>query len=349
MCADLSRTPRTLLVCERSSFLDEKNRISSQVEQLRFNYKVSVLLPACSSSSSQLDSILNRFSSFYLIKKLPIYELLDKDFLQNAVYQGSVYGLSFRTRIDEDNCVALMPNGRLVLSLDKDTFEMLGFEGRPSRFNNKTCSRFVVPVDLTDSSMAPGGWGYLRLLKVLRSHLNLQMDFLISHHPGGRATLQPLLSRYVWSEHRPEVSHRSLSNLVCPDLQSCDPLSLLEWLGAVDADVSCENLSSSFLSTLICPEPKTTLSQAVSVSVCGLLLPQDVQQLVEQLRCYLQQTQKESWASVTVHGFTDSPVSWGDHEHGVLTRGENFYNLLMFQDHTYRLHLATGAHDACPL
>ncbi|MED6253041.1 hypothetical protein ATANTOWER_021256 [Ataeniobius toweri] len=121
-------------------------------------------------------------------------------------------------------------------------------------------------------------------------------------------------------------------------------------------------------------EPKTTLSQALSVSVCGLLLPQDVQQLVEQLRsadthtcihnftlapddfvthlssrCYLQQTQKESWASVTVHGFTDSPVSWGDHEHGVLTRGENFYNLLMFQDHTYRLHLATGAHDACPL
>ncbi|MEQ2216826.1 hypothetical protein XENOCAPTIV_022978, partial [Xenoophorus captivus] len=103
---------------------------------------VSVLLPACSSSSSQLDSILNRFSSFYLIKKLSIYELLDKDFLQNAVYHGSVYGLSFRTRIDEDNCVALMPNGRLVLSLDKDTFEMLGFEGRPSRFNNKTCSRF---------------------------------------------------------------------------------------------------------------------------------------------------------------------------------------------------------------
>ncbi|KAM4728774.1 ribonuclease P protein subunit p40 [Anableps anableps] len=349
MCADLSRTPRTLLVCERSSFLDEKNRVSSQVEQRCFNYKVSVLLPECSSAPSHLESTLNSFNSFYLIKKLPIYGLLDKDFLQNAVFQGSVYGLSFRTRIDEDNCVALMPNGRLLLSLDKDSFETLGFEGRPSRFNHRTCSRYVVPVDLTDSSMAPGGRGYLRLLKALRSHLKLQTDFLISHHPGGGASLQPLLSRYDWSEHRPEVSRRSLSHLVCPALRSCDPHSLLEWIGAVDAGVSCENLSSSFLSTLTCPEPKATLSRALSVSVCGLLLPQDVQHLVKQLRCYLQQAQTESWASVTVHGFTDSPVSWGDNEHGVLTGGENFYNLLMFPDHTYRLHLATGAHDACPL
>lgn len=65
-------------------------------------------------------------------------------------------------------------------------------------------------------------------------------------------------------------------------------------------------------------------------------------------RCYLQQAQAESWASVTVHGFTDSPVSWGDGEHGVLIGGDNFYNLLMFPDQTYRLHLATGAQDACP-
>lgn len=40
MFGDLGRTPRTLLVCERSSLLDEKNRLSQQVEQQHFNYKV---------------------------------------------------------------------------------------------------------------------------------------------------------------------------------------------------------------------------------------------------------------------------------------------------------------------
>lgn len=52
---------------------------------------------------------------------------------------------------------------------------------------------------------------------------------------GTAAALQPLLSRYDWSERRPEVCRRALRDLLCPDLRSCDPHSLLEWLGAVDA------------------------------------------------------------------------------------------------------------------
>ncbi|XP_068998319.1 ribonuclease P protein subunit p40 [Embiotoca jacksoni] len=354
MSADLGQTPRNLLVCDRSSFLDEKNRLASQVEKLHFNYKVSVLLPACSSAPSHLDSVISGFSTFYLIKKLPIYELLDKHFLETSVYQGSVYGLSYRTRIDQDNCIALMPNGHLTLSLDKDSFELLGFEGKPSRYNHRrSSSRFVVSVDLTDSSMAPGGRGYLRLLTGLKSRLQLQTDFMLSHHPGGGASLQSLLSRYDSSAHRPEVSRRILTDLSCPalltsDLQSKDPHGFIEWLGAVDADVSSENSPSSFLSSLVCPEPKTTVSRALSVSICGLLLPQDVHRLIQELRVYLDQPRLESWVSMTVHGFADSPVSWSDNEHGFLRGGENFYSLLMFHDHTYHLHLATGAHDACP-
>ncbi|XP_030258998.1 ribonuclease P protein subunit p40 isoform X4 [Sparus aurata] len=353
MSVDLDQTPRSLLVCDRSSFLNEKNRISSQVEQLHFNYKVSLLLPECSSAPSHLDAVFNSFNSFYLIRNMPIYELLDKHFLKTAVYQGSVYGVSYRTRIDEDNCVALMPNGHLSLSLDKDSFELLGVEGKPSRFNHRTTCRYVVCVDLTDSSMAPGGRGYQRLLTGLRSRLQLKTDFLLSHHPGGGASLQDLLSRYDWSEHRPDVSSHTLTDLSCPalqscDLQSCDPHSLLEWIGAVDAHISCENSSSSFLSSLVCPEPKTTVSRALSVSVCGLLLPQDVHRLIQQIRYYLEQPRLESWVSLTVHGFVDSPVSWRGNEHGVLRGGENFYSLLIFHDQTYQLHLATGAHDTCP-
>uniref|UniRef100_A0A3Q0R3D1 Ribonuclease P/MRP 40 subunit n=1 Tax=Amphilophus citrinellus TaxID=61819 RepID=A0A3Q0R3D1_AMPCI len=329
---DLDQTPRTLLVSESSSFLDPKNRVSAQVEQLRFNHQVSVLLPECSSAPSHLDSVLNSFSSFYLIRKLPVYELLDRHFLEAAVYHGAVYGLSYRTRIDEDNSIALTPNGHLTLSLDKDSFELLGFEGKPSRFNHRTATRFVVSVDLTDSSMAPGGRGYLRLLTGLTSRLQLQTDFLLSHHPGSGASLQSLLSRYDWSEHRPEVSCRVLSDLSCPALRSCDPHSLLEWLGAVDA--GCHKIPSCHRS----PVP-TRRRRFVTVltHLCSL-----------SCRCYLEQPRLESWVSMTVHGFVDSPVSWGDREHGFLRGGENFYTLMMFHDHTYQLHLATGAHDACP-
>lgn len=50
MSVDLDQTPRSLLISERSSFLDEKSRISSQVEQQHFNYKVRAL--ACSHVST---------------------------------------------------------------------------------------------------------------------------------------------------------------------------------------------------------------------------------------------------------------------------------------------------------
>uniref|UniRef100_A0A3Q2CWB1 Ribonuclease P/MRP 40 subunit n=1 Tax=Cyprinodon variegatus TaxID=28743 RepID=A0A3Q2CWB1_CYPVA len=255
--------------------------------------------------------------------------------------------MSFRTRIDEENCVALTPNGKTSDDIISCLLLCSSDHGRPEppAHSFVSVSSAVVEVDLMDRSMAPGGRAYLRLLKALRCHLNLRTDFLISHHAGEEQNpgSEPLLSRYDWSERRPEVCRRALRDLLCPDLRSCDPHSLLEWLGAVDA--GCGNSSSTFLSSLVCPEPQRSLSGALSVSLCGLLRPQDVWRLVEQLRS---QAEEDSWASVTVHGFTDSPVSWGEEEHGVLTGGETFYNLLMFQDHAYRLHLATGPQDACP-
>uniref|UniRef100_A0A3B4F942 Ribonuclease P/MRP subunit p40 n=1 Tax=Pundamilia nyererei TaxID=303518 RepID=A0A3B4F942_9CICH len=279
----------------------------------------------------------NNFSSFYLIRKLPVYELLDRHFLETAVYHGNTPV----TRIDEDTCVALMPNGHLTLSLDKDSFEILGFEGKPSRFKHRTATRFVVSVDLTDSSMAPGRRSYLRLLTGLKSRLQLQTDFLLSHHPGGGASLQPLLSRCDWSQHRPEVNCSVLTDLSCPAPRSCDPHNLLMGYDII-------NSSSSFLSSFVCPEPNTIHRHALSVSVSGMLLPHDIHRLLQELRRYVEQPRLASWVSMTVRGFADSPVSWSNHEHGFLRGGENFYTLMMFHDHTYQLHLATGAHDVCP-
>ncbi|KAK5920235.1 hypothetical protein CgunFtcFv8_024070 [Champsocephalus gunnari] len=151
MATELERTPRCLLVSERSGFLQENNRLLSQ--QLNFNYKVSVLLPDCGSAPSHLDAVLDGLTPFYLIRDLPVHELLETPSLQG------VSALSYRTRLDEDNCVALLPNGHLSLSLDKDSFELLGVEGKPSRFSHKRNIRYVVSVDLTDSRMAPGGAG----------------------------------------------------------------------------------------------------------------------------------------------------------------------------------------------
>ncbi|XP_056453767.1 ribonuclease P protein subunit p40-like [Gadus chalcogrammus] len=359
MFKQLEKTPRTVLACERSHLDHEKARLGTHVEQHFFNHKVSLLVPGCDRLPAELDSALNSMRSFLLVRNLPLSQLLDKEFLEKAVYKGSTYGLSYQTRIDEDNCFALLPNGKLVLSVDKDTYETLGLEGKPSQYQRRPAGRYVVSVDLKDRTMSPGGKGHQRVLKALTEHNPLSCDLLLSQHlPGDESpALQSLLSNHKLSEHRPRVSTHVMTSLPCPTLvtsdlqgeqQSCDPQSFLEWLGAVDAGVTFEDESGGYLSTYECPQPQTVVDSAVRCSVTGLLLPEDIYHLLDVLRRSVLEPKLAPWLALTVHGFQDSPVSWGTAEHGFLSGGENFYTLVLFQNLDYWICMATGSHDACP-
>ncbi|XP_077471459.1 ribonuclease P protein subunit p40 [Stigmatopora argus] len=328
---EVKMSVKTFLHCERSSLLNPKNRLQAQIQQQPFNYKVSVLLPDCDGggASSQLEATLRTFQSFYLIRNLPLYELLNK-----GLHQGSVCGLSYKTRIEEDNCAFLESNGRLSLSLDKDSYERFGVEGQACK--PKT-SRYVVTVDLTDAVMAPGRRSYKRLHSGLTSRLPLKMDFLFATPAGNSEKLQPLLLRYDWSQHAPEVASRLLTDLTLPgrftsDLDSYDPFDFLEWLGAVQTDVGRNNTNDDYLSTLACPYPAGASSpSSLLLSACGLLLPENVETLLAQLGRVFEEPRPAPWAAVTVHGFADS----------LEPRQRHFYTLVLFPNHVYSLYRAT--------
>ncbi|KAJ8011136.1 hypothetical protein DPEC_G00055050 [Dallia pectoralis] len=360
MFPGLEKCPRHVLVCEKSSFEDEKSQIETHVSKHYFNHKVSLVIPEAAILPPKLASVINNFSKYFLVKNLPVYEFLIKDFLESVVLQGGLYALSYKTRVDQDNTVALLPSRQMILSVDKDHYEQLGLEGKPSQYSGKRPMRYVVTIDLTDKSMAPGGKRYQRVFSSLKDRVPLTCDFLLARHnsgAGGDAELQSLLSRYQWKDYKPVVSMHTLRDLSCPSLQSkdlrgdqssCDPHSFLEWLGAVSTGVSCDNSATSFLSTYDCPEPNVPISQVLHCAVSGLVLPEDIYSLLQELRRYFEEPKFTSWLSLTVHGFMDSPISWGDREHGFHKGGENFYNLVLFKNQDYWLHMGTGANDKCP-
>ncbi|XP_077367870.1 ribonuclease P protein subunit p40 [Festucalex cinctus] len=322
---------RTVLHCETSSLLHPNNRLNAHLEQLPFIYKASLLLPDCDRAPPQLDAASTTFQSFYLLRNLPLYQLLDKN-----LSRGSVCGLSYKTRVDEDNCAFLKSNGHLCLSLDKDSYELLGVEGKACKPKN---SRYVVSVDLSDSCMAPGRPGYQRLLSGLTSRLPLKMDFLLVPRSGETAALQPLLSRCDWTRHAVKVGGRLVSHSgrpapPTPDPRSYDPFQLLDWLGAVQADVSCDNSADNFLSAVTCPQPSAESPRgSFLLDVRGLLRPENVGALIRQLSHFLEQPRSAPWAAMTVYGFADSL-----HVHE-----RRFYTLVLFPDHAYCLHMATPA------
>uniref|UniRef100_A0A5F9DDB5 Ribonuclease P/MRP subunit p40 n=1 Tax=Oryctolagus cuniculus TaxID=9986 RepID=A0A5F9DDB5_RABIT len=313
----LRETPQHFLSCVMSSFHDPRPRHRHFVETHYYNYKVSFLIPECALLPKELKSLVTELGPYYLVKNLPLHEFITPEFINTFVKKGSCYALTYNTNIDEDNTVALLPNGKLILSLDKDTYEETGLEGHPSKYSGRKSMRFS----------------------------------------AAESSLMSYFSNYHIQEHQPRVSGSSLGELPCPVLQSdyiaglpgvlCGAPELFEWLGAVCSNVDQNNEPHNFISTYCCPQPNTALAKAYLCSITGFLLPEKICLLLERLRHYFDEPKLAPWLTLSVHSFADSPVAWREKEHGFHKGGEHIYNFVIFNNQDYWLQLAVGANDDC--
>ncbi|XP_044149432.1 ribonuclease P protein subunit p40 [Bufo gargarizans] len=354
----LQACPRHLLVCEKSSFLQEKSRHSTHVETHYYNCSVSVLLPECGLLPLKIKHIIDGLGSYYLVKNLPLHEFLTQEFNDTCIKKGLFYALSHNTRIDQDNVAAVLPSGKLIVSVNKDTYEELGLQGKPSLYSGKNAMRYIVTIDLTDSAMSPDGKKFQRVRWALTEKKPLAFDFLLAwDNPEGPSILS-YFAKYVVKECPFKITSHVSRDLQCPVLkseellgkeeESCSATEFFEWLGAISNDIDCENTSSSFISSFCCPEPSLSVGQAHLCTIAGFITPSKIQQLMEHLREYFNEPKLSQWVSLMVHGFADSPVSWKESEHGFFKGGEHLYSFVIFNNEDYWLQMAVGAHDGCP-
>ncbi|XP_054983135.1 ribonuclease P protein subunit p40 isoform X2 [Sorex araneus] len=322
--------------------------------------QVSVLVPECGLLPQELRALLARAGPYFSVRALPLWELLAPRFVSTFVQGGSCYALSFNTSIDEDNAAALLPSGKLILSLDKDTYEETGLQGRPSRHAGKNTVKFIVVVDLLDLSLNPASKKSQRVLWSFREKQPLTFDFLLAWDPAGAedSAMMSYFSSYQIREHQPCMVLSTVAELECPVLQSgeprgqpgdsCSAPDFLEWLGAVFSGAELKNEPDSFISTYCCPQPSTVAARASLCTLSGLLLPAQISALLEQLRRYFAEPKLAPWVALSVQGFADSPVSWGEDEHGFGGSGDHLYSFVIFGNQDYWLQMAVGARDECP-
>ncbi|XP_024302077.1 ribonuclease P protein subunit p40 isoform X4 [Homo sapiens] len=249
----LREAPRHLLVCEKSNFGNHKSRHRHLVQTHYYNYRVSFLIPECGILSEELKNLVMNTGPYYFVKNLPLHELITPEFISTFIKKGSCYALTYNTHIDEDNTVALLPNGKLILSLDKDTYEETGLQGHPSQFSGRKIMKFS----------------------------------------SEESTMMSYFSKYQIQEHQPKVALSTLRDLQCPVLQSselegtpevsCRALELFDWLGAVFSNVDLNNEPNNFISTYCCPEPSTVVAKAYLCTITGFILPEKICLLLEHL------------------------------------------------------------------
>ncbi|KAM5300255.1 ribonuclease P protein subunit p40 isoform 5-T5 [Ctenodactylus gundi] len=314
----LRETPRHLLVCEKSNFGHDKSRHRHLVETHYHNYRVSFLIPECGVLSKELNNLVMEAGPYYFVKNLPLHEFITHEFINTFVKKGSCYALTYSTNIDEDNTVALLPNGKLILSLDKDTYEETGLQGHPSKYSGRNIMKFSAE----DSSV---------------------MSYF---------------SKYQIQEHQPKVAISTVKDLQCPVLRSgelggeaeasCSAQELFDWLGAAFCNADLNNEPNNFISSYCCPQPSMVVAKACLCTITGFILPEKICVLLEQLCHYFDEPKLAPWVTLSVQGFADSPVSWREQEHGFRKGGEHLYNFVIFNNLDYWLQMAVGANDDCP-
>ncbi|XP_018424303.1 PREDICTED: ribonuclease P protein subunit p40 isoform X3 [Nanorana parkeri] len=337
MLPALQKCPRHLLVCEKSSFLLEKSRHATHVETHYYNYAVSFLLPECGQLPGKLKNTIDGFGNYYLVKDLSLHEFITPEFRDT-----------------------FLKKGKLIISADKDTYEELGLQGKPSLYSGKKTMRYIVNIDLTEEALSLDGKKHQRVRWAFTEKKPLKFDFLLAWDNAGSEapTIKTYFSKYIVKECPFKISSVVSKDVPCPVLksrelhakagESCSAVEMFDWLGAVSSNIDCNNRASSFISSCCCPDPNILVERAYVCTITGFLTPAKIMQLLQQLREYFDEPKLSQWASLMVHGFADSPVSWRESEHGFYKGGENLYSFVIFNNEDYWLHMAVGAHDGCP-
>ncbi|XP_033755809.1 ribonuclease P protein subunit p40-like [Pecten maximus] len=320
--------------------------------------------------SKHKDTILNHFFNCSYPQALYGREILfstgiislriDRHGFDWSIYQtGRLCLMSHKTRIDVDDCVAVLPTGQLILHLTKDTYQCLGLEGKPAEFPHKNPDKFVVTINLLEKCFRPEKKKYQRVFRCLRDRLDVRFDVIMTWDPNDDALCPSSLQKYFQIKGHTCVKtnvrcqQRLLKHLQVPILDvemDCSGTleynqdDVYEWLGGVAVNTCLNGEPDNYTTTYSYPGPTREVDHSIYVQYKGFFSPSTIHKVMEELRNHIQKA-KAPWACLTVHGLVDSPVSWETKEHGFLTCGDNIYTLLVFPDQHYWCYRAFSFYD----
>ncbi|XP_065827491.1 ribonuclease P protein subunit p40-like [Oscarella lobularis] len=344
------------LVFQSRSFRSDSK--DSCIRKHYFNRSCEVFLPKLATLPTEI-TVEAPDNDVYYEANAPLSFFSNESFVESTIKRGQLHGISQNSHIDTGNVFCLVPTGKLILSVRSDLYHELGLVGKKSLYQK---GRFVIQIDLLDSSFRSGTKYYKRVNWCLSEKLNLKAKFLLSWQQKGSdvgTEIVPALTDISHQEKRPLKSMHTFTNLclpkisqsspglLCPSGEYCTAREFLDWLGTVACRIGSQstlNERDSFVSTFCCPEPSQVVDVACSVRWTGLIVPSRIQRILDAVRNVVKR-ESLPWATVTVWGFADSPVGWNLREHGYHLHGDNNYTFVVFPDDTYWLLTTLGTHD----
>ncbi|XP_055608071.1 ribonuclease P protein subunit p40-like isoform X2 [Uranotaenia lowii] len=349
---------------QKTGFLNLKEHESNRKDPIRngihshpFNQLITVVLPDCSEIPKPLESILAD-SDHYLVRNLSLQALVRRPFVEGFLKRGSFYAVSFRTRLDVDDCVAVTPGGILVLHLNKETYQTLGLEGQLSQFARKRRSKYVVQIDL--KALQPETKEYSRIVDRLGADDLGRFDFRITWTPpesneGSSSICPSSVAKYFASEAEVQVElmptavkvHQECS-LQVPEFslrqdegkEYCSGDELIEYMGMLA--LSCDTDQEEYLNSYDFCGERIETGTAKVIHWKGFFTTVQVESVYQAVCRALENEKSAFWIGLYVHGFSDSPISFGMRENYFHTDGENSYAVVINPNGEYLWYQVVG-------
>ncbi|XP_033230814.1 ribonuclease P protein subunit p40-like [Belonocnema kinseyi] len=304
-----------------------------------FNHSVSVVLPETIDVPEEIQSSLVDDKDYYRIHDLYTHELVNKEFIEAFVKKGELSLLAVDRKIDCHDTLAIIPAGHLILSLTRSTYQTLGLEGKPTYFDRKFPSRYVVTLDLKKECFTPGKKNYERVRNCLQENLKIPFDVVVAWDPPEEKLCPSSVA--AWFNNRGyEVSlcrqnfiHRSRYSVDVPVVDdSCDHEMVFEWLGVFSIDGNLTSSKDTDSSGYEFPSPLVRANQVQYLECTGFFTRRMISKIYSAIKEYIKLNKDSPWCSMDVQGFSDSPISWGFKEHNFYTDGDNSYTFILRPD-----------------
>ncbi|XP_026681261.1 ribonuclease P protein subunit p40-like [Diaphorina citri] len=208
-----------------------------------FNNVVCVSLPDCVQVPENIESVLRQDCEYYKIQQLPLQEFIKPLFIDTYVKKGKLLALSTSTQFHLEDCFAFSEGGHIILSVQKETYETLGLEGKPA--SPKSSSIHVISINVTDPSFSPRKKHYQRVASRFQE-TKLAFDVILTWRPDDERVCPSSIAEYLARAGYnvdlcpPHVQVVHKYNTRIPDLSSNKPAHVLEWMGALALDCDME-------------------------------------------------------------------------------------------------------------
>ncbi|KAI9500140.1 hypothetical protein GGI25_002557 [Coemansia spiralis] len=324
------KNSKSKLFATVSSLSSKKQEHIKYIETHPFNYRLTVVAPA--QKEADFRSAFANIDVYYRVN-LKLADIIDPAFIQAYIAKDGVgfIALSAGRRIDTDDVFAIDGNGKLVMSVCKDTYEVLGLVGRQAQFPLERGARFVIEVDLLGSWMDPEKNYFRRLHSRLLSVFDDRIEFFAGIYDG--KTGSSLKFDYPGAtECTPAVEVFAIPSVLVPDLAASTFITaeqpsdewleqaheIYEWIGL--ASIGARVLTHPDNSAYGVYEPNVQRDISV-ITIEGMLSPKAISTAVQ----FMLQQKDPGQFFLCVWGNEDAPVSWSSSEHGYLLSGEHMF------------------------